>query len=180
MKTVILTIFAILIPLKFFAQEEFLNSEKYVTAKLIFDNEYSQKIKKIEYKKSQAKTKTNKVILNNSEIIKFKKIDSKSLSIIENGLLNPKEINGNDKISICCIEELSLLNPNLKTRRFKIWVFPYNEKLYKTLENESYKNKKPSEYYFELQNENYSENMTWNDFIQNAKLTFIAFGKKIE
>jgi len=157
-----------------------LNSEKYETAKRIFDNEYFQKIENTKYKKSQIKAKSNKVILNNSQIIKFGNLDFKGLSIVENGLLNPKEIDGNNKISICCIEELVLLNPNVKTRRFRVWVFPYEEKMLYTLENESYRNKKPIEYYFELQNENYTKNMTWNDFILNAKLTFIAFGKNIK
>ena len=180
MKMSILTVVAILCPLNFFAQTESLNDEKYKTAKIIFENSNRQQIQNINYKISNVKSRNNKVILNNIETIKFKGIDFKGLSIIEKGLLNPKEINGESKISICCIEELLLLNPNTTTKRFKIWVFPYNERLYETLENEFYRNKKPSEYYFELKNENYTENMTWQDFVKNAKLTFIAFGKKVE
>lgn len=179
-KISIFTVFIILCPLNFFAQTESLNDEKYKTAKIIFENADHQQIQNINYKISNVKSKNNKVILNNSETIKFRGIDFKGLSIIERGLLNPKEISGDSRISICCIEELLLLNPNKATRRFRIWVFPYNETLYETLENEFYRNKKPSEYYFELQNENYAENMTWQDFVKDAKLTFIAFGKNIE
>jgi len=180
MKIIILAIFVILSPLNFFAQTESLSDEKYKTAKIIFDNAYSQRNKNTNYKLSKVKSRNNKVILNNLETIKFGRVDFKGLSIIEKGLLNPKEINGNSRISVCCIQELPLLNPNIITRRFRIWVFPYNEKLYNSLEDESYRNKNPSEYYFELMNEDYTENMTWKDFIKNAKLTFIAFGQKVE
>lgn len=34
----------------------------------------------------------------------------------------------------------------------------------------------PSEYYFELQNENADENTSNKDFINGAKLTFLKFG----
>ena len=180
MKISLLIIVAILYPLNFFAQTESLNDEKYKTARIIFENSDSRLIKNINYKISNVKFGKNRVILNNTETIKFKGIDFKGLSIIEKGLLNPKVINGESKISICCIEELLLLNPNTTTKRFRIWVFPYNERLYDTLEDEFYRTKNPSEYYFELQSEKYTENMTWQEFVKNAKLTFVAFGKNVE
>ncbi|KFC22055.1 hypothetical protein IO89_08825 [Epilithonimonas lactis] len=64
-----------------------------------------------------------------------------------------------------------MLNPNPRTKRYKFWIYnsSKNNSLMVGLAN-------PSEYYFELQNENSDENTTNEDFINGAKLTFLKFG----
>lgn len=177
MKTVIQTILLILIPFNIFAQSENINSGKYHPAKEMFKKKY----KKTDYSKfteSQIKIEANKVILNNTKTIEFtEKLDYKYKLIIQNGLLDPYEINKSSYLKLASFDELILLNPNSQTKRFKFWIFPTKtnsnltdfEKLLSSRVN-------PDEYYFELTNENANENTNYEDFIKGAKLTFLIFG----
>jgi hypothetical protein len=68
-----------------------------------------------------------------------------------------------DSLTIGYIDELKLLNPNHKTKRFIIWVFR------KGMIN-------PTAWYFELQNNKATRKTSLSEFIQNAKLTFCKSG----
>ncbi len=177
MKTFIQTIFLFLIPLNIFAQNENINSGKYHPAKEIFEKKY-KKTDYPKFTKAQIKLESNKVVLNNTKTIEyFEKLDSKYRIILENGLLDPYEINKSFYVKLTAFDELKLLNPNSQTKRFKFWIFPTKvnseqtdfEKLLSSRIN-------PDEYYFELTNENANENTSYEDFISGAKLTFLTFG----
>ncbi|QIG88652.1 hypothetical protein G6R40_02760 [Chryseobacterium sp. POL2] len=177
MKTVIQIIFLILIPFNIYSQSENINSGKYHPAKEIFEKKYKKK-DYLKFTELQVKIETNKVILNNTKTIEFaEKLDYKYKLILQNGFLDPYEINKSSYLKIASFDELSLLNPNPQTKRFKFWIFPTKansnqtdfEKLLSSRIN-------PDEYYLELTNENANENTSYEDFIKNAKLTFLIFG----
>lgn len=72
----------------------------------------------------------------------------------------------NDSLSICCFEELEILNPNYQTKRFKFWLFRVGVV-------------NPTEYYVEFQNEKATKGITIDEFIENAKMTFYYHGTLI-
>jgi len=104
--------------------------------------------------------------------IKFDEHSNETTKLILcTGLLDPYLINGSLNLTISIIDELVLLNPNPRTKRYKFWI-------YKTATENSFFliSLNPSEYYFELQNENANKNTINEDFINGAKLTFLKFG----
>jgi len=72
----------------------------------------------------------------------------------------------NDRLSICCIQELKKLNPNPQTRRFVYWIF-----------REEVAN--PTECYFELYNEKAAPNSSIEEFLESAEMTFFYQGTLI-
>jgi len=177
MKSLYKIIFLIFIPVSVFAQTENINTGKYHPAKEVFEKKYEIQ-NHSKFIKSQIQIFSNKVVLDNIRSISFsEKIETMYKLIMENGLLDPHQINGSFTIEICCFDELKLLNPNPKTKRFKFWIFPKNNRDLNTSEVKKLSNAiNPSEYYFELQNENATEKTSYEDFISGAKLTFITFG----
>ncbi|WP_417429834.1 hypothetical protein [Halpernia sp.] len=169
MKTLI-QILIFFISLNFFGQTENINSGKYHPAKEIFETKY----KKMTFGKflpSQIIVTDNKVSFNITKSFEFsEKSNQLTKLILTSGLLDPYEINGSYQLTISIIDELYLLNPNPQTRRFKFWIYNSNSK------NSFLNSVNPSEYYFELQNENADENTTLADFIKGAQLTFLTFG----
>jgi hypothetical protein len=158
-------------------QVENIESGKYHPAKEHFETQY----KKQEHQKllkSQIKIEKDKVIIDNIKSIEFSEhLDKKYKLILENGLIDPIAINGNPILIISDIDELVLLNPNPQTKRFKFWVFPKKKIVNINSISEILSSSvNPSEYYFELQNEHANEKTTFNEFIEGAKLTFLAFG----
>ena len=169
MKTVITIIFLILIPLKIFGQTENLDNGKYNIPKMVFDKKY-QKMEFSHFPKSQIKVINNKFYFNDKSFELWDKKDDLTKLILTSGLLNPNEINRGQNIKISIFTELPLLNPNPQTKRFKFWIYPNHDK------NALVNMINPSEYYFELENENATEQTTIEDFVNGAKLTFLTFG----
>ena len=169
MKTLI-QILIFFISLNFFGQTENINSGKYHPAKEIFETKY--KIMTFgKFLPSQIIVTDNKVTFNITKSFEFSEKSNKLTKLIlTSGLLDPYEINGSNQLTISTIDELYLLNPNPQTRRFKFWIYYLNSK------NPLLNSVNPSEYYFELQNENADENTTSTDFIKGAELTFLTFG----
>jgi hypothetical protein len=58
---------------------------------------------------------------------------------------------------------LKKLNPNPQTKRFIFWLFRIG------IAN-------PTEYYFELYNENATKRTSFEEFIENARMTFFYAG----
>ena len=170
MKTTIQIIFLILIPLNIFAQTENINSGKYHPAKEIFEKHY-EKSEYPKFAKSQIKVEKNKVILSDIKSIEFNEnSDEKTKLILKSGLLDPYLINGSYNLKIGWIDELTLLNPNPQTKRFKFWIF------YSGNKNPLLNSVNPHEYYIELYNENANENSNFENFVKDAKLTFLKYG----
>ena len=69
----------------------------------------------------------------------------------------------NDSLYISSVEELERLNPNRKTKRFKFWLFRLGRA-------------NPQECYFELFNSKATKNTTWEEFLENAEMTFYYAG----
>jgi len=86
--------------------------------------------------------------------------------IFQKGLLYPGVLHI-DTMKMCCIEELTCFPHNPKIKRFK---FIMSEKI------GSVYMMNPSAYLFELTNEDVDQYVTWETFIENAKLTFIKRG----
>jgi hypothetical protein len=178
MRTVIKIIFTILIPLNIFGQTENINSGKYHPAKEVFESKY-QKEEYSKFASNKIKIENNKIILDNLKFIEFdEKSDTKTKLILSNGFLDPYKINGSINLKISKIDELSLLNPNPQTKRFKFWIFPIQNQKVNSSELEKMLSNRinPSEYYFELQNKFADENTSFEDFIKGANLIFLIFG----
>lgn len=176
MRIVIKIILTILIPLNILGQTENINSGKYHPAKEVFESKY-QKEEYSKFATTKIEIKNNKVILDKLKFIEFdEKSDTKTKLILTNGFLDPYIINGSINLKISKIDELSLLNPNPQTKRFKFWIFPIQNQNSSELEKKLANRVNPSEYYFELQNNYANENTSFEDFIKNAKLTFLIFG----
>lgn len=173
---------------KVFSQKENLNQTKYQFAKNIFEKEYSKSnFEKFKGKIEPVNKNTIKfdektlIIPNLKEEFKF---------IFTNGIFHPNIIFGNhitklktkeeldkmnsnekmfynmsrtDSLTIGNFEELSLLNPNHKNKRFLVWIYT------KGMMN-------PTEYYIELQNKKARRKTKLYDFIKNSKLTFCKKG----
>lgn len=165
----------ILIPLNIFAQTKNIESGKLHPTKETFEKK-SEKPEYPKFSKSQIIIEENKVTVNVMKSIEFpKELDRKYKIILENGFLDPFEINGNYTLKICCFEEIISPNQNPQIKRFTFWIFPAQNQnpnasnFEKMLTNRI----NPDEYYFELQNENATENMSYEDFVKNAKLIFL-------
>jgi len=163
----------ILFPINIFGQTENINSGKYHPAKEIFETKYEEK-NYIKIPNSQIKVEKHRIIFNNVRTTAFDNdIDVKAKLILSNGLLNPYDIIGSFNLRISAITELPLLNPNFKTKRYKFWIFSIAEN------SDDVILANPVESYFELQNENAESNTSFEEFISNAKLTFLSKGEII-
>ena len=74
--------------------------------------------------------------------------------------------NKDKELTFCCVEELKELNPDFKTKRYKFWLF------WSGLLN-------PTESYFEIYNEEATENSSFEEFLENAVMTFFWLGSMI-
>jgi hypothetical protein len=112
--------------------------------------------------------------------------------IFENGIFNPNVIFGNvttkiskadfdnlnttqkiffnltrnDSLTISGLEKLEKLNPNLKTKRFKFWVWRIGSA-------------NPTEYYIEFYNDKATKETNFIEFIENSKMSFYYKGTVI-
>lgn len=175
MKNFTIIVIAVLFSLKAHSQTENINTAKYHPAKEIFETKYDRIL--------YAKIPGNQInVFDDSVVIQSITVEIKNDTdvtlkrILINGLLHPNQFYGIP----CCLSELKLLNPNPQTKRFKFWTFP--KKIEITEENKNsldviLSNRiNPDEYYFELYNENASEDTNLEEFIDNATLTFFAYG----
>ncbi len=117
----------------------------------------------------------NKVILNDIEIDFFEPLSNEFLLILAEGLLVPSEIRGN----ICCLSELSQINPNYQVKRFSFCSFP--KRILNPIDSTSVDfilstRVNPDVYYFELENKNADENTHLVEFIKGSELTFFKYG----
>lgn len=160
-------------------------------------NRFAKKAFETEYKKENYPNYNGKIKIIDENTLKFGErtlnisVDENSLkNIFKKGIFNPNVVFGklttkpltqseldslsttekvfynlgrNDNLRICCIEELKELNPNPQTKRFKFWLFRPG------MAN-------PTEYYFEIFNENASKKTTFDEFLENAKMTFYYKG----
>lgn len=117
----------------------------------------------------------NKAIIDGIEIEFLEPLSDVFIQILENGLFVPTEIRGN----LCCLQELSQINPNPQTKRFSFWTFP------KRIENPADSMSvdyilstrvNPVVYYFELVNSDADADMDLTEFIKGANLTFFKYG----
>ena len=163
-------LFLIMFPINIFGQTEDIDSGKYHPAKEVFEK-YYKKQEHSKFSKNQIQIENNKVLLGGIKSIEFSDKSSETTKLIlYNGLLDPYLINGSFNLTISIIDELVLLSPNPRTKRYKFWIYNSSKNsLLVGLAN-------PSEYYFELQNENADENTSNKDFINGAELTFLKFG----
>ncbi|KMQ61472.1 hypothetical protein ACM46_15760 [Chryseobacterium angstadtii] len=159
------------------AQTENINSGKYHPAKEHFETEY-RKQEYPQYSRSQIKVEKDRIVIDIVKVIEFSKyLDERFKLIFANGLLDPVRINGNPVLKITDMDELLLLNPNPQTKRFKFWSFPQNKNAEKDSIEYLLRGKvNPNEYYFELQNENADENTGFKEFVEGAKLSYLAYG----
>ncbi|MBC7439334.1 MAG: hypothetical protein H7250_05055 [Flavobacterium sp.] len=185
---------SILILLSFysiFGQNEKITESKYQFAKQIFENKYINTT----YKKFGGKIiiENNNIIKYDEKTLKIPNLNEEFKLIFTLGIFYPNIVTGNqiseiktkdelekmstservfynmlrtDSLTIGRLEELKLLNPNYKTKRFLIWI---------------YKNgiMNPTEWYFELQNKKAKKKTNLKEFIKNAELTFCKKGTLI-
>ncbi len=190
MKTLPKAILIIIIFLfgKVFSQEENLNQTKYQFAKNIFEKEYF----KTKYEKFNGKIEfVNKnTIKFDEKTLIIPDVKDEFKSIFTKGIFHPNIIFGNhitklktkdeldkmttnekvfynmsrtDSLTIGNFEELNLLNPNHKIKRFLVWVYTKGTM-------------NPTEYYIELENKKAKRKTKLSDFLKNATLTFCKKG----
>ncbi len=189
MRTLLITIFLFISVQKTLGQDA--NDRKFEFAKEVFNSRiYQQKdypkfSKKIEILENGAYKFGNKFLtieledkkleklfklgIFNPDVIFGEKTSNKTKAEIELLTQNEKvfyNLTRNDSLSICCFESAVKLNPNPQTKRFKFWVF-----------NIGVAN--PTEYYIEFYNENATEEMPIEKFIENSKMTFFHKGTLI-
>lgn len=150
------------------------NPAYYNPLKKVFDSrDVNLKYSKID--KDKIQLFENKAIIDGIEIEFFEPLSDVFIQILENGLFVPTEIRGN----LCCLHELSQINPNPQTKRFSFWTFP------KRIENPTDSTSidyilstriNPDVYYFELENLNADTDMDLIEFIKGAHLTFFKYG----
>jgi hypothetical protein len=153
-------------------------------AKEVFRMSYRETI----YPKYTGKIETvGNVLKFGDKVIKFE--DNKFSAVFEKGVFNPDVIFGkettkylkskvdslspnqkmffnltrNDSLYICCVDELTELNPNLKTKRFKFWLFRIG------IMN-------PTEYYLEFYNYEATKETSVDELFENAIMTFFYAG----
>jgi hypothetical protein len=153
-------------------------------AKEVFQTSY----RKANYPKYNGKVDVVGNILKfGDKVIKFE--DDKFRDIFKKGVLNPDVVFGkettkyvkskvdslsanqrlffnltrNDSLYICCVDELTELNPDAKTKRFKFWLFRIGTM-------------NPTEYYFELYNNEATKETSAAEFFENAVMTFFYAG----
>lgn len=174
MKKILTILFIIICIVKTQAQKENIESGKYYSAKEHFEKEYV-KTEYPKYLRSQIKIEKDKIIIDVVKSVIFpESLDRKFKLIFEKGLLDPTLVKGSPVLEISGMDELELLNLNPKMKRFKFWVFQKGEFLVNGSILKGRVN--PDEYYFEIQNVNANENTTFEEFVEGAKLTYLAFG----
>lgn len=174
MKNIFTVLFIIICMVKIYGQEEDIESGKYHPAKEHFETKYV-KAEYPKYLRSQIKIGKNKVIIDVIKCIVFPESLNRNFRLIlESGLLDPVLIKGSSVLEISSMDELGLLNLNPQMKRFKFWVFQKEESIVKRFILKGRTN--PDEYYFEIQNENANETTTFEEFVEGAKLTYLAFG----
>lgn len=162
------------------------SEDKYQFAKEVFQ---SGKYKRSEFPlfKDKITLVENGYYLFGKKVINVELDDKQFQEIFIRGLFNPDIIFGeiasshvdstvsnrafhdvirNDSLTICCLEQLELLNTNVQTKRFLFWKFG------KSVLN-------PTECYFELINERADENTSIKDFISGSRMTFFCEGTMI-
>ena len=177
MKKIFTILSIIIFAVKGNAQTEDIYGGKYHPAKEHFETQY-KKHEYPKYSRFQIKLEMDRVIIDVVKLIEFSKdLDEKFKLIFENGLLDPMRINGNPVLKIASMDELPLLSTNPQIKRFKFWIFPQNSNAKKdSVEYVLRGRMNPNEYYFELQNENADENTSFKEFVEGAKLTYLAYG----
>src|SRR5690606_7131551 len=95
------------------------NPSYYNPIKRMFDSKDTS-VKYSKTPKDKIQLFENKVIIKGIEIEFFEPLSEVFIQILENGLFVPTEIRGN----LCCLQELSQINPNAQTKRFSFWSFP--------------------------------------------------------
>ncbi|WP_316768965.1 hypothetical protein [Pedobacter frigiditerrae] len=159
--------------------------------------EFAKRTFKSEYKKQSFEKYDGVIKIINESTFKFGEktltiinTDNSLLKIFKKGIFNPDIVFGagtskpltqnqidtmstnekvfynmvrNDSLNISSVKELVKLNPNYKTKRFVFWLF-----------NPGRLN--PTEYYFELYNDNANYKSSLNEFLENAKMTFFYKG----
>lgn len=170
------------------AQQETLNDSKYMFAKKVFKKEY-KKQKYRPFNDIITVIDSNTVKYNNKTLSLFGVPDSYKM-VFYSGLINVNTITGaappylesketvdrmtdneklfynlkrTDSLRIGYYDELKLLNPDVKRKRFVIWVY-----------NLAMMN--PTEYYFELYNKQANNNTPLDKFIKDSELSFFHFG----
>lgn len=107
------------------------------------------------------------IIKYDDKVIHVSDTTSQILNIFKRGILYPSIILNNqpytDTLVISSIEELKFPNQSVKTRRFSLLLWQHD------LMN-------PALYFFELTNENATEDTDRECFIDGAKLTIFEFG----
>ncbi|MFA7687780.1 MAG: hypothetical protein WCY25_07935 [Moheibacter sp.] len=146
----------------------------------VFKYEYKRKVH-FRYQKEIIKNDIDEYLFGERVIYVENKNSELLTKLIESGVFNPDEIFGKelvkvdtikkssdgysitiekfDTISVCCLKELGILNPDIKTKRF-IFLVAVSDVV------------NPYEFYFELYNENATKETTIEEFIQNSKMTF--------
>jgi len=161
---------------------------------------FSKEVFKTEYKKDFYKRYNGNIEAINENTLKFgKKIlivstdNKQNRQIFEKGIFNPDIVFGktttiplnkeqidtfstsekifynlarNDSLNICCVEELTKLNPNYQTKRYIFWLFQMGKA-------------NPTEYYFEIYNKKAKKISSFEEFIENAVMTFYYKGTLI-
>jgi len=131
---------------------------------------WTQELFKNEYKAKTFSKYIGEIKVDENNRIQFGKVqsieisgtDSKYLAILTNGLFYPDLLNS-ISLQISDLEELEFLSDSPKVKRFRFWLFlPY-------IQN-------PQVYVFELRNEKANEKTKWENWIKNAKLTFLKDG----
>ncbi len=150
------------------------NSAYYNPLKKVFDS-HDENLKYSKITKDKIQLFENKAIIDGTEIEFLEPLSDEFIQILENGLFVPTEIRGN----LCCLQELSQINPNPQIKRFSFWTIP------KRIENPVDSTSvdyilstrvNPDVYYFELENSEADANMDFTEFLKGAHLTFFKYG----
>lgn len=136
--------------------------EDYNAYKIFKENYKVQRFQRFE---GNVKNMTDSIAYNESVMVL--NCNDNLKAIFKNGLLYP-EILCSDTLfggirRVTNIKELKLLNPSRKVKRFSLWLFR------KRMHN-------PSVYLFELTNDEAKNDMSIEEFIDGAQLTFFSYG----
>ena len=173
-----------------YAQSESLNNVKYQFAQDVFKNKY----KKVSFEKFTEKIEaTNISVQYEKKNLVISEIPDEYKAILITGIFYPNIITGNydpevksneeialmttnekvfynmmrnDSLRIGYLDELKLLNPNSKVKRFVFWLFTKGRA-------------NAIECYFELENLKANDKTPMSEFIKNSRLTFYYKGTLI-
>jgi len=176
--------------LEVYSQNESLNNSKYQFAKDVFKTKY----KKEHFEKFPGKIEVSSSSIQYDEkTFVFDNIPGEFMEIFTSGIFYPNILTGNhiaqvkpqeevatmtvkekifynmmrtDSLRIGNINELTLINPNPKIKRFAFWLFTKGRA-------------NATECYFELENSKANDKTPISEFIKNSKLTFFYRGTLI-